>query len=73
VYLRGHDSYYSLAYTEKNFQEFLTAGGQGQLFEVPDLPGEGHFLVGWPEKWVDAVTAYLDRAKGAEATAVRAP
>lgn len=69
----GHDSYYSLAYTEKNFQEFLTAGGQGQLFEVPDLPGEGHFLVGWPEKWVDAVTAYLDRAKGAEATAVRAP
>lgn len=56
----GHDSYYSLAYTEKNFAEFRTAGGKGRLFEVPDIQGEGHFLLSWPEKWVDAATAYLE-------------
>ncbi|HEY4248666.1 MAG TPA: alpha/beta fold hydrolase [Lacunisphaera sp.] len=66
----GHDSFYSLEYTEKNFQEFRAAGGKGRLLEVPEIQGEGHFLMSWPEKWTDAATAYLDGIEGEGSTAV---
>ncbi len=69
----GHDSFYSLAYTEKNFAEFRAAGGKGRLLEVPDIQGEGHFLVTWPEKWADAATAYLDDIQAARSTAAHLP
>jgi pimeloyl-ACP methyl ester carboxylesterase len=54
-----HDSYYSLGYVERLFAAFKAAGGRGALFEVRDLPGEGHFLSSWPEKWSGAVRSYL--------------
>jgi dienelactone hydrolase len=54
-----HDTYYSLAYIERGFAAFRAAGGNGQLFEVHDLPGNGHFLFSWPEKWQDVAATYL--------------
>jgi pimeloyl-ACP methyl ester carboxylesterase len=54
-----HDTLYSLAYIERGFATFRAAGGNGQLFEVSDLPGNGHLLVSWPDKWQNVATAYL--------------
>jgi pimeloyl-ACP methyl ester carboxylesterase len=69
----AHDSYYSLSYTEGNFQEFLNAGGKGRLFEVPDIQGEGHFLMNWPEKWTDAATAYLENIETNRTAPAKSP
>jgi pimeloyl-ACP methyl ester carboxylesterase len=54
-----HDTLYSLAYIEQAFAAFRAAGGNGQLFEVRDLPGNGHFLSAWPDKWQDVAATYL--------------
>jgi pimeloyl-ACP methyl ester carboxylesterase len=54
-----HDTYYSLPYIERGFAAFRAAGGNGQLFKVHDLPGNGHFLFFWPDKWQDVAATYL--------------
>ena len=54
-----HDSYYSLDFVEREFAVFRSAGGRGDLFEVRDLPGEGHFLCAWLDRWQVKVTDYL--------------
>ena len=54
-----HDSYYSLGFDEKEFAEFKAAGGTGEMVEVKDLPGDGHMLMFWRDRWETAVTNYL--------------
>lgn len=54
-----HDSFYSLKFVEGEFADFRSAGGRGELAEVRDLPGDGHMLCLWPEKWQGKVTDYL--------------
>jgi dienelactone hydrolase len=55
-----HDSYYSLNYVESEFSKYREAGGRGELVEVRDLPGEGHLLCLWMDRWQDKVAAYLN-------------
>ena len=54
-----HDSYYSLGFDEKEFAEFKAAGGTGEMVEVKDLPGDGHMLMFWRNRWEKVVTNYL--------------
>ena len=56
-----HDAYYSLPYIEHAFEEFRARGGNGELVEVRDLVGNGHFLSAWPEKWQGATAAFLKK------------
>jgi dienelactone hydrolase len=60
-----HDSYYSLAYVEREFEAFRSGGKGGRLFEDRDLDGEGHFLFAWPERWEEPVRAYLEGLRAA--------
>lgn len=55
-----HDNCYSLNFIEREFSEFRSAGGRGELYEVRDLPGDGHMLCLWRDKWRDKVTGYLN-------------
>jgi len=55
-----HDSLYSLNFDEREFAAFRSTGGRGELFEVRDFPGEGHFLVAWPGQWESKVADYLN-------------
>jgi len=55
-----HDSYYSLKFIESGFSKFRDAGGRGELLEVRDIPGEGHLLCLWVDRWRDKVTSYLN-------------
>jgi dienelactone hydrolase len=55
-----HDSFYSLKFDEKEFSKFRDAGGRGEMVEVRDLPGEGHMLCEWVDRWEDKVTNYLN-------------
>jgi len=55
-----HDSLYSLKFDESEFSKFRDAGGRGELVEVRDIPGEGHFLCEWVDRWRDKVTSYLN-------------
>jgi pimeloyl-ACP methyl ester carboxylesterase len=57
-----HDTYYSLAYDERSFAEFRAQGGRGELVEVRDVPGNGHYLSLWPDRWEDAAASYLRAA-----------
>jgi pimeloyl-ACP methyl ester carboxylesterase len=59
-----HDSYYSLAFVEREFAAFRSAGGRGELFEVRGLPGEGHYLSEWLDRWEAKVTDYLSEING---------
>jgi hypothetical protein len=54
-----HDRYYSLKYSERGFARFKDAGGRGEFMEVRDIPGEGHLLCLWVDRWRDKVTGYL--------------
>jgi len=53
------DSLYSPAYVAHEFSDFKAAGGIGQLLTFDNIPGEGHFLIAWPQRWRAQVTAYL--------------
>ncbi len=55
-----HDQYYSLGFVEIEFSQFREAGGHGELFEVRDIPGDGHLLSQWADRWQHKVTSYLN-------------
>lgn len=55
-----HDSCYSLGFDEREFSKFKDAGGRGELVEVRDIPGDGHGLVSWVDRWRDKVATYLN-------------
>lgn len=55
-----HDSYYSLKFDEREFSKFREAGGRGDFVEFRDIPGEGHLLCLWVDRWQDKVTSYLN-------------
>lgn len=59
-----HDPYYSLPHVRRVFRAFQDAGGTGTLVEFDDLPGSGHALIAWTERWQPAVTHFLDGFKG---------
>jgi dienelactone hydrolase len=54
-----HDSFYSLKFDEAEFKKFQEAGGRGEMVEVHDIPGEGHLLFLWMNRWQDKATGYL--------------
>ncbi|MGO8701352.1 MAG: hypothetical protein ACLQVY_27005 [Limisphaerales bacterium] len=56
----NHDSYYSLKYVERGFSALRNAGGRGELVEVSQLPGNGHYLYFWLDCWQDKVNGYLN-------------
>ena len=55
-----HDSFYSLKFDEREYSKFRGAGGRGELVEVQDIPGEGHLLFLWVDRWRGKVTSYLN-------------
>lgn len=59
------DHYYSLPFVRRAFQAFQDAGGQGQLAEFNDLPGNGHALIGWTERWEPNVVRFLKQISNA--------
>ncbi len=62
-----HDPYYSLPHVRRVFGVFRDAGGTGTLVELDDIPGSGHALVGWTERWQPTVTRFLDGLLGRDA------
>lgn len=54
-----HDSFYSLKFDEREFSRFREAGGRGDFVEVRDIPGEGHLLCLWVDRWQGNVASYL--------------
>ncbi len=68
-----HDHYYGLPFVRRVFQAFQDAGGQGELTEFDGLPGNGHALIGWIERWEPSVTRFLQRISGATGPASSAP
>ena len=54
------DSYYSLPFSRANFEAFRATGGRGEMVEFHDLPGSGHALLGWIDRWSAIVGHYLD-------------
>jgi pimeloyl-ACP methyl ester carboxylesterase len=54
-----HDPVYSLPFDESEFAQFREAGGRGELFELRDIPGNGHFLCEWVDHWQNKVSSYL--------------
>lgn len=55
-----NDSFYSLKFDEREFSKFHDAGGRGEMVEVRNIPGEGHLLCFWVDRWQDKVTSYLN-------------
>lgn len=55
-----HDSFYSLKFDEREFSKYRDAGGRGECVAVPNIPGEGHLLFLWVDRWRDKVTSYLN-------------
>ena len=61
VYGRN-DSYYSMAHSRQNFEEFRKHGGQGQFAELTVPSGNnGHHVMSLPPLWSKVVSSYLDR------------
>ena len=54
-----HDEFYSLKFVEREFSKFRDAGGRGELVEVRDIPGDGHMLCLWVDRWQNQVANYL--------------
>jgi len=55
-----NDSYYSLKFVEREFSKFQAAGGRGELVEVHGMPGDGHQLCLWADRWRDKVAGFLN-------------
>ena len=54
------DPYYSLAFVRGMFEAFRAAGGRGTLRTFDDLPGSGHGLIGWQDRWEADVATLVD-------------
>jgi len=62
LWLYGNgDPYYSLSNSQKNFEAFQTAGGNGTFNGFRQPENIGHRLVGFPEVWGPLVDDYLKR------------
>lgn len=66
------DSYYSPDYVAGEFSGFRAAGGAGRLLTFDGVPGNGHFLISWPEKWREPVAAFLGSLRPTPAVAANA-
>jgi dienelactone hydrolase len=53
------DSYYGEKHIRANHSAFVKGGGRATL-ELFDVPGDGHFLIGYPDLWRWLADAYLD-------------
>ncbi len=54
------DSYYGLPFVRDLFEAFRAAGGSGALRTFDDLPGSGHALMGWQDRWEADVAMVVD-------------
>ena len=54
------DPYYGLSFVRGLFDAFRAAGGRGALRTFDDLPGSGHALIGWQDRWEADVAALVD-------------
>ena len=54
------DSHYGVAHIRTNHAAFVRAGGDAAL-KIFSVPGDGHFLIGFPGLWRPAADAYLAR------------
>ena len=54
------DSYYGLPFVRGLFEAFQEAGGRGALRTFGDLPGDGHQLMTWHDRWEADVAAVVD-------------
>lgn len=54
------DPYYGLPFVRGMFEAFRAAGGRGALRTFDDLPGSGHALMGWQDRWEADVAALVD-------------
>lgn len=56
------DTFYPLSFSRANFDAFTGAGGHGSFHEYEPRAGQnGHFLVAWPDLWLDEIDTYLDK------------
>ena len=53
-----NDSHYDAAHIRENHSAFLGAGGDARLQFFP-VPGDGHFVIGFPGLWRPLADAYL--------------
>jgi len=61
IWLYGQgDTFYSIAYSRKNFVAFENAGGKGQFFEFDTPTAVGHNVIHHPDLWTQPVGEYLD-------------
>ncbi len=58
------DPYYGLPFVRGLFEAFRAAGGRGALRTFGDLPGSGHALMGWQDRWEADVAALVDGLGG---------
>jgi len=60
LWLYAHnDSYYAPAFIQRCFDAYEGNGGKAELIEYADVPGEGHFLVNWPDQWRAKAEAFV--------------
>jgi len=52
------DSYYGVPFVRGPFEAFRAAGGRGVLLTYDDLPGDGHQLMTWQDRWGTAVAEH---------------
>ncbi|AVQ80998.1 MULTISPECIES: alpha/beta hydrolase family protein [unclassified Variovorax] len=57
-----NDPFYSVAHSQKSFNAFLLAGGQGQFHALDTRPGQdGHHILSLTDLWGPVVDGFLDR------------
>jgi hypothetical protein len=54
-----HESHYGAEHIRANHATFVRAGGNAELKIVP-VPGDGHFLMRFPDLWRPVADAYVD-------------
>jgi hypothetical protein len=56
-----HDSFYSIAHSQANFDAFVAAGGKGifRIYSRGDPTTNGHFLINEPALWQSDLLEYL--------------
>lgn len=56
----ANDSFYSLAYSQANYDSFTSSGGMGSFNSYTRAPGlNGHFLINDPDLWQIDIDAFL--------------
>lgn len=59
-----NDSFYGMEHSRKNFNAFIAAGGKGVFVSYSLGFGKnGHFLIGSPDLWTDAVASFAEQVK----------